>query len=262
MPNMLVVKSIELAEADLGELSELNSYKLILTLIGKLNQVWDKNGRVWSIDSPQVAIALHAKEFANIFKVDQDNAYAILKDVATKLVRSDIAIKPRTGEECNYSLRIMNVCSSATYHDNTGTIIVQFTNEIMEHLDKLKNRFVSYQLSSMAGFGSYYSLRLFEWLTSSQSVGKVAVTVEEFRKIMGCSDDGYDLFGNINSAVIKPAIAEIKKQKNVTINCEKIKDGRKVSGLIFTFQKDFNKKPNKAKVYENFKIENKLKGVK
>ena len=80
---------------------------------------------------------LSAWEFSKIFNFDIKKSYECIEDAINKLMKTHIEINNIS----EYTL--INVCSSAEYNENKGTIIVKFTDEIMPYLSLIKQSFLS-----------------------------------------------------------------------------------------------------------------------
>jgi plasmid replication initiation protein len=122
---------------------------------------------------------------------------------------------------------------------------------VSKKLTGIIENFTQVELLDVAQLKSVHSVRLLELLKqveTKQGRGLLKISVEEFKIIMGL-DGKYKSFGPLNTRVIEPAVAELNKTTNWTITLERIKKGRAVHQLYFTFaQSGLRKKIEEAKL--------------
>ncbi len=111
----------------------LNNYQVFLHLISKLGGV-NEVGKYLQPEQLKREHLLSAKEFSKTFNTDIRSSYNYLKKAVDKLIKTDIKID--TSKEI---VRI-NVCSSAIYNKNKGSITVKFTDDIMPYLAQVKEK--------------------------------------------------------------------------------------------------------------------------
>lgn len=179
-------------------------------------------------------VELTADEYAATYEIDPNTAYEQLKAAAKTLLK-------RTWQTTRQSkrgriVREANWVSVIEYREGEGRVSVMFTPEVAPHVLALRAHFTTYQLRHAAGLRSAYSWRLYECLQSWKSTGRWKVDIEEFRWTMDAPASCAKDFGNLRQRVIEPAVAELQQKNNMIITWEAERAGRKVTGLIFTFE--------------------------
>jgi len=185
---------------------------------------------------------LTAKNFSKIFEIDLDTAYTQLKS-AKRLMKRVARTVEKTPEGRKEQLYVW--VSGVTYHHGEGWVEIGFSPEMTPHLFeiKLSNGFTSYYLKQTSALRSVYAWRLFELMMQFKKSGLLRISIEDFYYAMeaplSCRKD---LF-NLKKRIIEPAVKELSTKNNMKIvwECKK-KEGRKVTGLEFKFNKNFQSK--------------------
>lgn len=107
----------------------------------------------------------------------------------------------------------------------------------MPYLTQLKNKFTGISIKNVSSLKRTYSIRLYELLIQYKEIGYRTITIENFR-IMLNIEDKYDLFKDLDKYVLKPAIKELNEKSNLTVQLKKIKNGRNISALSFSFKEN------------------------
>lgn len=218
MPNNnSVTKSNYLIEASyqLG----LQSQKLILACLSKVDP---------RKDIPKT-ISISAIEFAEIMNIDKANAYKELYSAADALYSASI-----TFIENDDDVELRWIQKKVKKRKGDGQITLTWSDDVIKYISQLKNRFTSYKIKHIADLQSTYSIRIYELLIRFNDTGIRKVSVEDFRKAL-CITDKYKTFKILRRDVINPAIKELNKRSNLTIEFETLKKGRSVTALYFTF---------------------------
>ena len=169
-----------------------------------------------------------AKEFAEVYGIEEKHAYEALDQAASALYEQDI--KTYDGK---YRERFRWVCG-IKYHDNEGKVTLGFSTWITPYLTMLHERFSSYKLKQIAGLKSVYSIRLLEFLTQFKSTGKLLIELDRFKERLEIKNE-YKRFYNLKMRVIDPAVKELMEKSNLLIEWRPIKFGKSIKQLEFTF---------------------------
>jgi plasmid replication initiation protein len=114
--------------------------------------------------------------------------------------------------------------------------------------------FTFYELKNAIKLG-VYGLRIYELLKQYQKIGWRRIKVEQIKEMFEITTE-YPLFSHFYERVITPSIKEINKYTDLQVDKpEKIKDGRKVVALLFTFRKKESSTLSEPETTTDFKNE-------
>jgi len=146
---------------------------------------------------------------------------------------------------------------TSTYYEKKSLIRIKFGHTVSKKLTGIIEKYTQVELLDVGQLKSVHSVRLLELLKqveTSQKQGWLKISVEEFRVVMGL-DGKYPTFGPLYTRVIEPALTELNKNSNWNITLEKVKKGKAIHMLLFTFtkklQKVFDLKETKKSTAEN-----------
>ena len=179
-------------------------------------------------------VRLLADEYAESYNVSLDTAYKQLQAGGDHLYRREIRFdtqSPRGNTIINKTRWI----TKASYCKGEGWIEISFAPDVAPHLLALRNNFCTYKLKQAAALRSIYAWRLFECLQSWRDTGVWRVEIEDFMHAMDVPTSLRKGFGQVDRRVIQPAITELKTHGELKIEVERVKAGRKVTGLAFRF---------------------------
>lgn len=227
MSNLSVYKSNELIDASY----KLNAQaqKLVLACLAKLD----------SREEIPKEISISALEFSELMSIDAKNAHRDLYRAADSLFEAVIVLKD-SGKES----KLRWVQKSVQKHEGQGAVTLTWSDDVVKYIGQLQSRFTSYKLRNIALLQSSHAIRIYELLMRFKATGERAIHLEDFKSSLGMSDK-YSEFKDLNKWVIKPALKELNSRSDLTVSCETIKKGRKVTGLAFSFKQE---KQNKTKV--------------
>lgn len=122
------------------------------------------------------------------------------------------------------------------YNINSSLRIVSIkVNEEFRYiLNELTGNYTKFELMDFVTLKSGYSKNVFKLLKQWEQVGKYEITIEEFRRILDIPIK-YRM-SEIDKKVLKPVMEELP-QHFFNLNLQKIKKGRNVSKLLFTWAK-------------------------
>lgn len=168
-----------------------------------------------------------------------------LVNVNKKLIRLNHQI------EINNIIHIFSLFNTFSIDKDKNELIVQ-VNEIFSYmLNDLIGNFTKFDLLEFVSLKSSYSKNTFKLLKQWESVNKKTFEIEEFKKLLGVPKSYTST--NFNERVLKPIKEELPYIFHNFV-LEKIKTGRKVTHLKFTWS---NKK-QKIKEVEKIEISEKL----
>lgn len=89
--------------------------------------------------------------------------------------------------------------------------------------------------------GGKYGWCLYELCLDYRKIEKTPVfTLSDFRRYMGIAINKYNRYKDFSHRVLKPAVADINKQTNLSIKIKTIKTGRKISHVQFLIHENKN----------------------
>lgn len=181
------------------------------------------------------SVRFTAQEYAETYEVDATTAYEQLKHSARALLDR----KWRTATDGNKRgsiIREGNWVQLIEYCEGAGYAEISFTPQVAPHLLALRMQFTTYKLKQTAALRSIYAWRLFECLQSWKKKGKWTPDLKEFQDAMDAPASCRADFGRLRTRIILPAVDELRQKDSLIVNWEAKKFGRKVTGLVFTFE--------------------------
>jgi plasmid replication initiation protein len=233
MQNLTVYKDNDVINASYK--LTLNEQRLILSCIGKIKSN--------EIVPCSMSFFLSAKEYAELFNISKQRAYYDLKEIAERLYERSVIIDAKSlPDEFKTDIPILNGkfktrwISHIHYDPDEKGLAVGFSPVMIPYLSQLKKEFTKYSLSHVSKMTSVYAIRLYELLAQHQfkEHKEVYLSTSEIREKMQLGEK-YDVFGNLNSRVIQPAIAQINEHSNFNVEFSFKKDRKKIVGIKFNF---------------------------
>lgn len=180
------------------------------------------------------------------FGINSNQAYDLLRSAARSLMQKPLYANyekdgTKRGKEYHI-IRSIDYLEEALTEESRRAmteheyIDVSIEPEMRPLLLQLRNQggFTFYELNNVVKLG-VYPLRVYELLKQYQSIGTRKLKIDELKVMFELTKE-YPLFANFYQRVISPAIEEINKFTDLTIsNVEKLKTGRKVTALQFSF---------------------------
>ena len=216
----LVVKSNELIRKSRFSLS-LTEQRIVLYLISKIKPN----------DTELLEYDFNIKDFCEVCGIDYFTNLSQLKDIIKALRDKSTWITLPGGAET-----LVSWIEKPYLFRDSGTIKIRLDKDLMPYLLQLKENFTQYELIAILGLKSKFSLRLYELFKSYESLGHYEVSLEELRKLMMLENE-YPLTADFRRYVIDRSIEEIEKFTDLQISYQKKKQGRSITGFIFTIQK-------------------------
>ena len=158
--------------------------------------------------------------------------YSTLKDICKDLSRKSIEIKGE--EEGEYFYR--PVFAELHYSKSKG-LIIEFSQKMIPYLLDLADKpFTKLPFEQVWALRSSYAMRLFELLLQYQNTRthERIMSIEELRHCLGVPDEAYkDSIENFRRRVIESSIKDINQKTNFKVECEKVKEKRKIVAFKF-----------------------------
>ena len=198
-----------------------NEQAIILSAISQIDH--DKN------ISDQEMYELNVRDLAKLTETNIDNAYRDFKEASTSLYRRELMLKH------NNNNRLTRWVQTIEYNNGNGTILIQFSNQILPYLTNIRENFTSYNLRHVAKFKSTYGVRLYELLKQWRNKSTIDISIAELKE-MFLLGDSYPLTSELKRRVLDAAVKDINKYSDLTTSYENIKNGRKITGFRFKFK--------------------------
>jgi plasmid replication initiation protein len=186
-------------------------------------------------------IKIHAKDYAKTCGISDNLSYRNLIKAVKELVGAQIHLydpKKKKGS-------IFVISGKANYDDGAGFIECSFYPKILPLIQKFKGNFTQFKLAESIQFKRFYTIRIYELLMSKDNdkMGrKIKLSIDELRIILKVKHlETYNNFAQLNNKIIKPSIKEIEKKTDLKIKVELQRFGRRISHIIFEFERDEQK---------------------
>ena len=128
--------------------------------------------------------------------------------------------------------------SEIAYNDDIASIDITFAPAVVPLLCELERNFTSYALEQVAELSSKYAVRLYEIIIAWRAASKMPIiAVDELRGRLGVADNEYIRMSDFKKRVLDYAIAEINEHTDIIASYEQHKQGRKVTGFTFAFER-------------------------
>lgn len=189
------------------------------------------------LDQGRYKITLSAAEYAETFGLDPNTAYEQLKTVSDTLLDRVIKREEDLGKR-GVRLHKDHWVSGVTYHEGEAWVELRFSHEATPYLVALRGNHTTYLLRQAAGLRSIYSWRLLEMLMQFKDTGWRQMDVPDFIHAMDAKTSHTANFAQLRRWVIEPAVKELTEKDGWLIEWQPIKQGRKVTALRFTFERD------------------------
>lgn len=177
-------------------------------------------------------IHLDVNEYVNITRADQKIAYRDMKRGAEQLLGTIIKTydhEARVGEMCV-------LADYLRYFDEEGRIECTFSRWIEPYIHYLAKNFTRLQLTKVMKFRSFYTIRIYELLMQFQTTRERYISLDKLREILQLGEKQYPRFADLRRRVIDVAIREINEKSEYEVNWNKVRTGRRITGLMFVFE--------------------------
>jgi plasmid replication initiation protein len=193
------------------------------------------------------------KDVIKDFGIKTNRGYELLKDAAKSISDKNVVINYEENgiirAEKYHIIRKINYLETVKGLQDISEheyIDVTIEPELRPFLLQLSKNFTAYDLRNVAKLGAY-SIRIYELLKQYESIGTRTIDIDEMKLMLDVVSE-YSLFANFYQSVIQPSIKEINKYTDLKVlEPEKIKEGKKVTALVFKFVKKSNDETKKAR---------------
>ena len=175
------------------------------------------------------------KKFIKMTGTNSKNVYEQIREVSESLVSRKLEI-PRDGGGFLH----IGFVSSAEYKPKKGCVEILIDPKLKPYLLDLKQRFTIYDIRSVLGMRSQFSIRIYELLKSFEMIGEREIELMQFRQMLGIEPEKYKKYGMFKKRVLDPAEEELKwnfenpeKKCDLWFSYDEIKTGRKVTSIKF-----------------------------
>ena len=192
----------------------------------------DPDARSFSIDLGIL------KRLAGIGRNDNTELKEGLKKLVSLVIEYNILGKDR--EEWGAFPFLSYVRIIGQRRGNTATLTFELPSII---LDAIKNPSMYFKLNLVIqrGIKSKYGLALYEMLCDYARLGKITITIEDFRRMMGIEAEQYAVFTMLRKRVIVPAVEETNEKTDLSVSYTLNRVGRKVMSVTFTVAQKYKK---------------------
>jgi plasmid replication initiation protein len=176
------------------------------------------------LDNNQAGDISYTLPISLILKDDDKNNHKEVKKALESLKRKELTYQD---DDTWASLTIIANPKISRYKETVTFTVDKMINDAF--LDFSKG-FKKYELKTAMEFESVYSMRFYELLSNQKTPINYSV---EYLKEMFSLSDKYKLTADFIRYVIEPAKKELDKCSPYTFHYEKIKTGRKITGIRF-----------------------------
>lgn len=176
-------------------------------------------------------IVLSFSELKELSNYSNRNLERFIKDLSStydKMLGLNIKIM-----HSELSFTKFNLFNEYTVNAETKTITIQVHEKFKYILNNLIGNYTKFDLIDFVSLKSSYSKNLFKLLKQWESVKSKEFSIEEFRNLLTIPK-GFAI-GKIDERVLKPIMEELPKHF-YNLKIEKIKTGRKVTSIKFTWE--------------------------
>lgn len=226
-PSSTVVKANDLIEARFE--IDFSSYRLIHAIATKLNS-WPDAPSI----TPETPFTIHAGEFARLFGLSSNRAYASLQEAVDRLAEHWVVIERPSPESPATPCTKTRWVSAVSYRENTGEVVFYFAPLIIPYLTQLALRFTRYELRHIAPLTSVYAIRLYELLVQYRDIGQREMHIDWIKDCFQLGEK-YARVTNLKARVIDPAVEQLNTYSDLWVKYEQRKRGRNVEAFIFSF---------------------------
>lgn len=229
----LIVKSNKLVEASYKlSQAEFNLLNIVFT---QLNDGKEGNTGNWMFADFKVT----ASEYSQIYNVDISTAYEDLQRASQNLFQRYFKYENGLDKNPKYvEIVESRWVSKIKYSKQGGYVTVVLTDDVLDMVGMLKERFTQYYLQHTVGFTSIYAKRLYEMIVRWRGMGKKSpkISVIDLRYQLGIDDNQYTLMADFKKRVLDTAMQQINDHSNITASYEQIKKGRSIIAFTFAFK--------------------------
>lgn len=228
MDKLTVVKSNRLIESAYS-LSLLEQQIILYSIAHGRERDELLNGKV---------LTIRVSDFARQFKNKDKNIHANLKIAAQAFFNRRLRVSEHKAETNSIEVMEYRWLQAHGYNDGDGTISIQFTDEVLQHITRIDGklqRYTEYAFLNVVGLKSPHTVRLYELLRKNYYTGKYLMDVDFIRESFDLGDK-YPRTRDITKHVIERSLLEINEKSDIQATFESIRTGRAVTQYLFTIR--------------------------
>lgn len=182
-------------------------------------------------------LEVHASSYINTFNVEKHTAYKVLREASRSLFDRYVTYHDqnlKTGNNRSFHCRWIDKIG---YENQSGTVYIRFTQDIVPLITRLEENFTRYELQQVARLTSSYAIRLYELLSQWRSVGKTPlIELAIFRQQLGVETGQYKTMSNFKKHVLDFALKQVNDLTDIQAKYEQHKNGKTITGFCFTLK--------------------------
>lgn len=195
-------------------------------------------GKIQRDDNDFKPYRISYREIIEMWNLPKTHSYKYLREAAKKLMEQTVSVgyedNGQKREKIYHLIRHVDISSEDKPIESQEYILAEIEPVMKPFLLQLQKNFTAYDLRYITKLG-VYSMRIYELLKQYQSIGSRKMNIDNIKEMFEITDM-YPLFGNFYQKVIKPSVEEINEFSDIKItNVKKLKEGKKVTELLFEF---------------------------
>jgi len=224
--------------------------KLFATLVKELNPREESDFREMKITIDEIE-ELWGKKQVNTTEI---------RKVCLDLKRKAYEIPEfnENGKLVKYKYR--SLFHSIDYEVEKRYITFKFHEDLKILLLEFVNNFVKYNIENILKFKSKYSISFYERFKldlqfKKENSPKVMIDLEEFREWLNIKNK-YKRINDIKRKILEPVALDLKKYSDVYMYYDFVKEGRKVTSILFRFVKNLKEDERQLHFFTDDELEN------
>jgi plasmid replication initiation protein len=183
------------------------------------------------------------RDVIKIFGLKSHQSYDLLRDASKSLMKKTFHVNYMDNgfvrEKAYHIIRTTDYLKegqTGTNIDAQEYIDITIDPEMKPLLLQLKSNFTAYDLRNVAKLGAQ-PIRLYELLKQFESLGERTLEIDTMKRILELDTEYKNVFDFYRYFII-PSLNEINKYTDINVyDHEKIKDGKRVTGLTFKLRR-------------------------
>ncbi|WP_341963707.1 replication initiation protein (plasmid) [Planococcus maritimus] len=211
--------------------------------------VLDENGKkiITNYISEFPVFEMRLKEFGELVglkEIDYRHIKRIMRDFKKKGLEIHRIDRPEHEIDAR-DYRGINILLESEYLHKEGKIRLEFSPKLLPYVANLTGEFITVPLNVITSFTSKYSTKLYLLMQQWKMVKQKEFEIDELKEIMGVPFDieyragkpiksfKLELYANFKKRALEPAINEINKYSNLSVQIVEVKKGRKIGKIRF-----------------------------
>lgn len=221
--HLLVSKSRPLLDV-MNDKYALGELKILEVYLAKINP----------LDPSSARVTISKDEYCNLMGIDSGK---VRTEQLEKYLENFLSKKVTLRFGKNKESFVINVLFTTAKYDSEKKEITLKCNTDEDVYKAFFNLeavgYASYLLKNTIKLKSIYSYKLYMLVKSKLPVYTFTVPLDELKETLGISGEYFQAFKRVNNEILKPTIEEINEWTDTFIECEQIKNGRKVTAIKF-----------------------------